>query len=253
MDMPKLLPLPGRTWLCSLLLACSLAPVDTYARIGTARVTVVVPDAAGSRTEDVEPRSNAEAVYETVLDLALNATPGAAGQVLAVAAISDPSICYQIQATNPEPFPSRVFMAFNLPVTLVTSANTVSATLRVDLQDTNGDGSASMTVIGGADRLQRGIYISDDTSQPAVLLPADLGANLTAAGVYNYSAPTSPGPTATTQDILAMILSFDLSPGDTFNAQGSLFVDIGTGMPVCSIPSIATSSGSPGALPPPNQ
>jgi len=181
-----------------------------------------------------------------------------AGARIVVFARGDPSICYSAEVHNSlteaeDEFGNptgNVFLSWDMPIAPL-GANSVRATLEVELVDANQDGVAYMTHRAGFAEFQRAFLVQGASGES---LGVHLGLpDLTAPGVYAFEAgfetPIA-GPTSAEAAVTSLISTFILSPGDTVLLRGKVVQDDGSGTPECEIPGpdFVTGCSEPGAI-----
>lgn len=163
---------------------------------------------------------------------------------VAIEGFGDPSLCYRLEVTRPVGADfGDVFFDVDLPIAPL-QANAVSATLSIELVDTNGDGMASLTHRAGFTEFQRGFLVQGPNGTS---LGVHLGIpDLTAPGLYEFEAGISTpiaGPTTSEAATTSLVTTFILSPGDTVLVRGKIVQDDGSGAPVCEIPGPPSITG----------
>jgi len=136
----------------------------------------------------------------------------------------DPFIAYNITFTNPTDAPAEFIYNFLFPTLPVVGATQVVSQLNVDLIDTDGDGSASITLsqfspfddqIQGVGFMEGGIFGS--FTDPDI----GVGTAITALGETLFAPEISAGPEAATAfDALTVFGQFTLSAGDSVTLTG---------------------------------
>lgn len=171
--------------------------------------------------------------------------------LLALSGVGDPSICYGLEVTNPleeeeDEFGNptgNVFLNIDMPIAAL-GANTVRASLTIELADTNGDGTAFLRHRAGFSEFQRASLVNGPGGTP---LGVALGvSDIEAPGTYELEVGTSTpiaGPTSTMPATTSLITTFILSPGDTVLMRGQVVQDDGSGAPVCEIPGQPSITG----------
>jgi hypothetical protein len=134
----------------------------------------------------------------------------------------DPSIVYDFDVTNTTSQTGSVFLSFDMPISPLIGPSTptsVSALLSLDLEDTSGDGEVALT-LRTPFPIQRALAVQGPLGD---LLGLDLGTSLTGAGHYEFSIDPQPGLQPTfTQEVLSLIVTFELTPGDTARLHGEI-------------------------------
>jgi Ca2+-binding RTX toxin-like protein len=111
--------------------------------------------------------------------------------------------------------------------------------LEIDLEDTNGDGMASMLHRPGFPGFQRAYSFDGQSSTPAY----DLGlTDIVAPGFYGFELTPTAGATSGA-GTTSLFANFILSPGDTALVRGKFVQDTGTGEPECELPGLAFITG----------
>jgi hypothetical protein len=156
------------------------------------------------------------------------------------ATLTPPSFCYRLQVTNADQEEENVFASIDLPVT-VAGESSVRMTLTVELQDSNGDGWATLNGLRPGDGLQRAYLQRWNAAnfQDTRLGGQDLGTPLAQPGAYSFELGTTTmvgGPSVPDADTLTGILNVRLSPGDTIQVVGTAVLDDGSGQPACAVP-----------------
>jgi hypothetical protein len=118
--------------------------------------------------------------------------------------------------------------------------------LNVSLEDTNGDGAASLReqVFGNGFQVAytHQWRVVQASIQDTRFGGRGLGTPITSPGDYTFElgmASPQPGPVMPQADTMTLVLNTVLSPGDTVRIQGLAALDDGSGQPTCSIPAVA--------------
>ena len=154
-----------------------------------------------------------------------------------------PSVCYSLHAANPGAEEETVFFTADLSMAPV-GANAAQAMLNVSLEDTNGDGTASLReqVFGNGFQVAYTQQWRQASVQDTRFGGRGLGTPITAPGDYAFEvglASPLAGPVLAQADTMTLVLNAVLSPGDTVRMQGLAALDDGSGQQVCSIPTLS--------------
>ena len=151
---------------------------------------------------------------------------------------SGAALCFNLEATNPQDVDAFFFLAFGMPVQVdVPDPFGVVASFSAEIQDTSGDGTATVTDLtlqtDGRTAGDIVTFFSDADPEP-ISGSAEDGS--TVASGCPIAGPT---PTFGSYAEVNTFLSFTLSPGDTLSVRSRVFATGPSGdAPVCNIPAV---------------
>ena len=179
--------------------------------------------------------------------------------------LKDPSICFNLEVTNLTGFDQTTTLTVNLPFLPITMGGPLagggfdmSSALDAVLTDGAADG---VTVTQGIfPSVLTPTLTSTFSAGLSVLNTIQLGTPpITLPGISEAAGP-APGfflPAGQSFTGMFLFVSLTLSPGDTANVTGVVDLDVGSGVPVCTIPPLPVQAPVPppggGGTPPPDQ
>ena len=144
----------------------------------------------------------------------------------------DPSIAYHLELINMTPAPEPFDMSLDFPIAGL-GQNNSWADLSVELEDTNGDGTAYLHPLNSSSTAFQTVSVVSNDFSSSTAIGAPLGADINSAGTYNFHLNPFSGPTFASTGMLDVFTRFTLSPGDTVRIGSRFVIDEGTGTTAC--------------------
>lgn len=162
----------------------------------------------------------------------------------ALAILRDPSIAYNVEATNTTSEAGRYSIGVEFPIRPLME-NTTWGELHVELIDANGDETVFLNgAFGGGDNILVA-RVRNSTTFETEVVGTPLGTDITSPGMHSFILDPLPGPTPADKEDLVLTLDFILSPGDTVHITSQFIIDEGTGLPFVEIPDFPNPANGP--------
>jgi hypothetical protein len=139
----------------------------------------------------------------------------------------DPSIFYELTVDSNAIGSRQLFLLFRIPTAPLSEIASVTATLRVDLDDENVDGATLLLVDPNPIQEAKGVVETVSGVPVAVSLGVPLGTeNIAAPGTFDFSAGPVPGPDPSpfgdAFSAMEVRANFEISPGDRVTLTGAV-------------------------------
>ena len=157
---------------------------------------------------------------------------------------ADPSIAYHLELINMTSAPGPFDMSLDFPIAGL-EPNSSWADLSVELEDTNGDGTAYLHPLNDSSTAFQTVSVVSNDFSSSTPVGTPLGADINSAGNYDFHLNPFPGPTFAGAGMLDVFTRFTLSPGDTVRIGSQFVIDEGTGIPFAEIKPLPDLNGGP--------